>query len=95
MYDIEVTGYNNRTNKLHLFDVETVDESIVEDGISFDKTDIAKNLTLFLYPDDSDKEGRILRIYQQYFMVSNAARLILDEAIAKGSTLFMTLPTMP
>ena len=88
MYDIEVTGYNNRTNKLHLFDVETVDESIVEDGISFDKTDIAKNLTLFLYPDDSDKEGRILRIYQQYFMVSNAARLILDEAIAKGSTLY-------
>ena len=88
MYDIEVTGYNNRTNKLHLFDVETVDESIVEDGISFDKTDIAKNLTLFLYPDDSDKEGRILRIYQQYFMVSNAARLILDEAITKGSTLY-------
>lgn len=88
MYDIEVTGYNNRTNKLHLFDVETVDESIVEDGISFDKTDIAKNLTLFLYPDDSDKEGRILRIYQQYFMVNNAARLILDEAITKGSTLY-------
>lgn len=88
MYNIEVTGYNNRTNKLHLFDVETVDESIVEDGISFDKTDIAKNLTLFLYPDDSDKEGRILRIYQQYFMVSNAARLILDEAITKGSTLY-------
>ena len=88
MYDIEVTGYNNRTNKLHLFDMETVDESIVEDGISFDKTDIAKNLTLFLYPDDSDKEGRILRIYQQYFMVSNAARLILDEAITKGSTLY-------
>lgn len=75
MYDIEVTGYNNRTNKLHLFDMETVDESIVEDGISFDKTDIAKNLTL-PHPDDSDKEGRILRIYQQYFMVSNAARLI-------------------
>ena len=88
MYDIEVTGYNNRTNKLHLFDMETVDESIVEDGISFDKTDIAKNLTLFLYPDDSDKEGRILRIYQQYFMVSNAARLILDEAITKDSTLY-------
>ena len=88
MYDIEVTGYNNRTNKLHLFDVETVDESIVEDGISFDKTDIAKNLILFLYPEDSDKEGRILRIYQQYFMVSNAARLILDEAITKGSTLY-------
>ena len=88
MYDIEVTGYNNRTNKLHLFDVETVDESIVEDGISFDKTDIAKNLTLFLYPDDSDKEGRILRIYQQYFMVSNAAQLIIDEAAAKGSNLY-------
>ena len=88
MYDIEVTGYNNRTNKLHLFDMETVDESIVEDGISFDKTDIAKNLTLFLYPDDSDKEGRILRIYQQYFMVSNAARLIIDECKAKGSNLY-------
>lgn len=95
MYDIEVTGYNNRTNKLHLFDVETVDESIVEDGISFDKTDIAKNLTLFLYPDDSDKEGRILRYYQQYFMVSNAARLILDEAITKGFLPFMTWLTMP
>ena len=84
MYDIEVTGYNNRTNKLHLFDVETVDESIVEDGISFDKTDIAKNLTLFLYPDDSDKEGRILRIYQQYFMVSNGAQFILMECEQKG-----------
>ena len=88
MYDIEVTGYNNRTNKLHLFDVETVDESIVEDGISFDKTDIAKNLTLFLYPDDSDKEGRILRIYQQYFMVSNAAQLILKEAEDRGVNLY-------
>ena len=88
MYDIEVTGYDNRTNKLHLFDVETVDESIVEDGISFDKTDIRKNLTLFLYPDDSDRAGQILRIYQQYFMVSNAARLILSEAAAKGSTLY-------
>ena len=75
MYDIEVTGYDNRTNKLHLFDVETVDESIVEDGISFDKTDIRKNLTLFLYPDDSDRAGQILRIYQQYFMVSNAQTL--------------------
>lgn len=84
MYDIEVTGYNNRTNKLHLFDVETVDESIVKDGISFDKTDIAKNLTLFLYPDDSDKEGRILRIYQQYFMVSNGAQFILMECEQKG-----------
>ena len=88
MYDIAVTGYHGRTNHLHLFDVESVDESIVEDGISFDKTDVAKNLTLFLYPDDSDREGRILRIYQQYFMVSNAARLILEEAAAKGSDLY-------
>ena len=88
MYDIAVTGYHGRTNHLHLFDVESVDESIVEDGISFDKTDVAKNLTLFLYPDDSDSEGRILRIYQQYFMVSNAARLILEEAAAKGSNLY-------
>ena len=88
MYDIAITGYHGRTNHLHLFDVESVDESIVEDGISFDKTDVTKNLTLFLYPDDSDREGRILRIYQQYFMVSNAARLILEEAAAKGSTLY-------
>ena len=80
-------GYNNRVNKLHLFDVESVDESIVRDGISFNKEDIAKNLTLFLYPDDSDEEGRLLRIYQQYFMVSNGARLILDECIARGSNL--------
>ena len=91
MYDIAVTGYHGRTNHLHLFDVESVDESIVEDGISFDKTDVTKNLTLFLYPDDSDREGRILRIYQQYFMVSNAARLILEEAAAKGSD-FYDLP---
>ena len=91
MYDIAVTGYHGRTNHLHLFDVESVDESIVEDGISFDKTDVAKNLTLFLYPDDSDREGRLLRIYQQYFMVSNAARLILEEAAAKGSD-FYDLP---
>ena len=91
MYDIAVTGYHGRTNHLHLFDLESVDESIVEDGISFDKTDVAKNLTLFLYPDDSDREGRILRIYQQYFMVSNAARLILEEAAAKGSN-FYDLP---
>ncbi len=88
MYDIDVTGYGNRTTKLHLFDVESVDESIVEgDGIDFDKEDIAKNLTLFLYPDDSDDKGRILRIYQQYFMVSSAARLILDEARERGSNL--------
>ena len=91
MYDIAVTGYHGRTNHLHLFDVESIDESIVKDGISFDKTDVAKNLTLFLYPDDSDKEGRLLRIYQQYFMVSNAARLILEEAAAKGSN-FYDLP---
>ena len=87
MYDIDVTGYENRTNKLHLFDVDTVDESIVKDGIAFDKTDIAKNLTLFLYPDDSDEEGRQLRIYQQYFMVSSGAQLILDESIKRGSNL--------
>lgn len=88
MYDIDVAGYNNRTTKLHLFDAETVDESIVKPGgIDFDKTDIAKNLTLFLYPDDSDEAGRLLRIYQQYFMVSNAARLILAECRAKGSDL--------
>lgn len=88
MYDIEVTGYKNRTNKLHLFDLETVDEEIVEDGITFNKEDIQKNLTLFLYPDDSDENGRLLRIYQQYFMVSNAAQLILDECVAKGCTLY-------
>ena len=87
MYDIDVTGYENRTNKLHLFDVDTVDESIVKDGITFDKTDIAKNLTLFLYPDDSDEEGRQLRIYQQYFMVSSGAQLILDESMKRGSNL--------
>ncbi len=87
LYDIDVIGYENRTTKLHLFDVETVDESLVGNGIDFDKTDIAKNLTLFLYPDDSDDNGRILRVYQQYFMVSNAARLILDEAIERGSNL--------
>ncbi|MCM1306967.1 MAG: glycogen/starch/alpha-glucan family phosphorylase [Butyrivibrio sp.] len=88
LYDIDVTGYNNRTNKLHLFDMESVDESIIRDGgISFDKTDISKNLTLFLYPDDSDEAGNLLRIYQQYFMVSNGARLILDECRRKGSNL--------
>ena len=88
LYDIDVTGYNNRTNKLHLFDIETVDETIIEgDGISFDKTDIAKNLTLFLYPDDSDEAGNLLRIYQQYLMVSSGARFILDECKAKGSNL--------
>ena len=87
MYDIDVIGYNNTSNKLHLFDVESVDEGIVEDGINFNKEDIKKNLTLFLYPDDSDEAGRILRIYQQYFMVSSAAQLILDECVAKGCNL--------
>ena len=87
MYDVQVTGYHNRTNSLHLFDVETIREDLVKEGISFDKTDIRENLTLFLYPDDSDRAGRILRIYQQYFMCANAARLILDEAMSRGSSL--------
>lgn len=87
LYDIAVTGYRNRTDWLHLFDVESVDESIVKEGISFDKEEIGKNLTLFLYPDDSDEAGRKLRIYQQYFMVSNGAQLILDECVKKGCTL--------
>ena len=87
LYDIDVIGYENRTTKLHLFDVETVDESLVGDGINFDKEDIAKNLTLFLYPDDSDDKGRILRVYQQYFMVSNAAQLIIDETLARSGDL--------
>ena len=84
MYDIDVIGYENGVNKLHLFDIESVDESIVKEGIDFDKEDITKNLTLFLYPDDSDEAGHLLRIYQQYFMVSNGARLILDEMKAKN-----------
>ena len=88
MYDIEVTGYNNRTNKLHLFDIDSVDENIVSNGIDFDKDDIKKNLTLFIYPDDSDEKGKLLRIYQQYFMVSSGAQLILDECVAKGSNLY-------
>ena len=87
MYDIEVTGYNNQSNKLHLFDLESVDDSIVKEGIDFNKEEIEKNLTLFLYPDDSDDAGRLLRIYQQYFMVSNGAQLILDECVARGSNL--------
>ncbi|MBQ8798479.1 MAG: glycogen/starch/alpha-glucan family phosphorylase [Lachnospiraceae bacterium] len=87
MYDINVTGYDGVTNKLHLFDVEGVDESIVTNGIDFDKTEIEKNLTLFLYPDDSDEDGRLLRIYQQYFMVSAGAQLILDECSERGSNL--------
>lgn len=88
LYNIDVTGYENRTNKLHLFDIESVDESMIEKGgITFDKTDIAKNLTLFLYPDDSDKAGNLLRIYQQYFMVSSGAQYILDECKKRGSDL--------
>ena len=84
MYDIDVIGYENGVNKLHLFDLETVDESLVKKGIDFDKEDIEKNLTLFLYPDDSDEAGNLLRIYQQYFMVSNAARLIIKEMKDNG-----------
>ncbi|MBR0381843.1 MAG: glycogen/starch/alpha-glucan family phosphorylase [Eubacterium sp.] len=87
LYDIDVIGYDNHTTKLHLFDIESVDESIVSETIDFNKEDIRKNLTLFLYPDDSDEKGRLLRVYQQYFMVSNAARLIIDEALEKGSIL--------
>ena len=89
MYEIDVTGYDNKCNTLKLFDLDTVDDSIVnDDNIYFDKNDIRKNLTLFLYPDDSDYQGQLLRIYQQYFMVSNAAQLIIDEAVAKGSNLY-------
>lgn len=84
LYDIDVLGYQKGLNKLHLFDIDTIDETIVNDGISFDQKDIRKNLTLFLYPDDSTKEGQMLRIYQQYFMVSNATQLILMEEKAKG-----------
>lgn len=88
MYDIDVPGYKNGCNKLHLFDLDSVDESIIHDGIQFDKEDIRRNLTLFLYPDDSDEAGQLLRIYQQYFMVSNAAQLILAEAEEKGYNLY-------
>ncbi len=87
LYDINVLGYQKGLNKLHLFDIDTIDETIVNDGISFDQKDIRKNLTLFLYPDDSTKEGQMLRIYQQYFMVSNATQLILMEEKAKGHDL--------
>ena len=88
LYDIDVPGYKIDTkNRLRLFDLDSVDSSIIEDGINFDKTDIARNLTLFLYPDDSNRQGELLRIFQQYFMVSNGAQLIIDEAIEKGSNL--------
>lgn len=88
MYDIAVTGYDSSTNYLHLFDLEGVSDEITGDGTDFDKNDIEKNLTLFLYPDDSDESGRLLRLYQQYFMVSSAAQLIIDECIEKGCTLY-------
>ena len=84
LYKLPVTGYDGRTNMLNLFDLDTVDESVIGDGISFDKKDISKNLTLFLYPDDSDEDGRLLRIYQQYFMVSAGAQLILKECVERG-----------
>ena len=87
MYNIDVAGYENKAIRLRLFDIDLADESMVHDGITFNKKDILHNLTLFLYPDDSDEDGRKLRVYQQYFMVSNAAQLILDEAVSKGSNL--------
>ena len=87
MYDMGVPGYNGQRNSLHLFDVETVDESIIGDGISFDKSEIARNLTLFLYPDDSDEAGRLLRVYQQYFLVSSTAQLILKETRERGGSI--------
>ena len=87
MYEIAVTGYETKGGRLRLFDVDSVDERVIKDSINFDKSQIEKNLTLFLYPDDSDEAGRILRVYQEYFMVSNAAQLVLDEAVAKGSNL--------
>ena len=87
LYDIAVTGYENRTNQLHLFDIDSVEEKITKDGISFDKEDIEHNLTLFLYPEDSDEKGQLLRIYQQYFMVSAGAQLILEECEARGCNL--------
>lgn len=86
LYDVDVIGYANRTNKLHLFDIESINEDLVQgDGITFDKTKISENLTLFLYPDDSDEAGNLLRIYQQYFMVANGAAMILEECRARGS----------
>lgn len=87
MYDIKISGFKGNCNRLHLFDVDTVDESIVKNGIEFNKREIDKNLTLFLYPDDSDEDGKKLRLYQEYFMVSSGAQLIIDEALQKGSNL--------
>ena len=88
MYDITVTGYGGKCNKLHLFDIENVNENMVHDGISFNKNDIEHNLTLFLYPDDSDEYGKLLRIYQQYFMVSNGAQYIIDDVKSRGGNLY-------
>ena len=87
LYDIDVIGYENGLNKLHLFDIESIDESLVKEGINFDKTAVDKNLTLFLYPDDSDEAGNLLRIYQEYFMVSNGAQLIIKEMKEKNQDL--------
>ncbi len=87
LYELDVPGYGAGKNKLRLFDLKTVDETLVNEGIDFDKKAIDKNLTLFLYPDDSDRDGRLLRVYQQYFMVSAAAQLILRELEAGGHAL--------
>ena len=87
MYEIDVTGYGSKCGRLRLFDLDTVNEGLIGSGIDFDKKEIEKNLTLFLYPDDSDEDGRLLRVYQEYFMVSNAAQLILDECVERGSNL--------
>ena len=88
MYELDVTGYDSRCGRLRLFDLDTVDERIIKNGIDFDKTDIRRNLTLFLYPDDSDEDGRLLRVYQEYFLSANAARLILQECRERGSNLW-------
>ena len=87
MYEIDVTGYGSKCGRLRLFDLDTVNERLIGSGIDFDKKEIEKNLTLFLYPDDSDEDGKLLRVYQEYFMVSNAAQLILDECVERGSNL--------
>ena len=87
MYEIDVTGYGSKCGRLRLFDLDTVNEGLIGSGIDFDKKEIEKNLTLFLYPDDSDEDGKLLRVYQEYFMVSNAAQLILDECVERGSNL--------
>ncbi|OFK23195.1 glycogen/starch/alpha-glucan phosphorylase [Olsenella sp. HMSC062G07] len=87
LYDVAVTGYGSACGRLRLFDVDSVDERLIKQGIAFDKSEVKRGLTLFLYPDDSDEAGRILRVYQEYFMVSNAAQLMLDECVERGSNL--------